>query len=135
MLAIMADHDIEGQMQLVLRLLTSTEWHTLWTELAVRIESFASLGLPANTSDAALWQLCQMQQIILITGNRNEDGPESLEAVLQASNTPASLPVFTISEPQRLLSSRAYTHRVVERLMEYLVDVENLRGTGRLYLP
>ena len=135
MLAIMADHDIEGQMQLVIRLLTSTEWHTLWTELAVRIESFASLGLPANTSDAALWQLCQMQQIILITGNRNEDGPESLEAVLQASNTPASLPVFTISEPQRLLSSRAYTHRVVERLMEYLVDVENLRGTGRLYLP
>ena len=101
----------------------------------MRIESFASLGLPANTSDAALWQLCQMQQIILITGNRNEDGPESLEAVLQASNTPASLPVFTISEPQRLLSSRAYTHRVVERLMEYLVDVENLRGTGRLYLP
>jgi hypothetical protein len=24
---------------------------------------------------------------------------------------------------------------VVERLVEYLIDVENLRGTGRLYLP
>jgi hypothetical protein len=34
-----------------------------------------------------------------------------------------------------MLSSRAYTHRVVERLMEYLIDVDNLRGTGRLYLP
>jgi hypothetical protein len=67
--------------------------------------------------------------------DRNEDGPESLEAVLQASHTPASLPVLTISEPQRLLSSRVYTHRVVERLVEYLIDVENLRGTGRLYLP
>jgi len=135
MLAIMADHDIEGQVQLVLHLLTSPEWHTLWTELVVRVESFASLGLPAHTSDAALWRLCQTQQIILITGNRNEDGPESLEAVLQASNTPASLPVLTISEPQRLLSSGVYTHRVVERLVEYLIDVENLRGTGRLYLP
>lgn len=67
MLAIMADHDIEGQVQLVLHLLTSPEWHTLWTELAVRVESFASLGLPAHTSDAALWRLCQTQQIILIT--------------------------------------------------------------------
>lgn len=135
MLAIMADHDIEGQVQLVLHLLMSPEWHALWTELAVRVESFASAGLSINTPDAALWQFCQRQQIILITGNRNEDGSESLEAVLQGFNTPASLPVFTISEPQRMLSSRAYTHRVVERLMEYLIDVDNLRGTGRLYLP
>ena len=29
--AIMADHDIERQMQVLLRLLTSAEWHTLWT--------------------------------------------------------------------------------------------------------
>jgi len=131
----MADHDIEGQVQLVLHLLMSPEWHALWTELAVRVESFASAGLSINTPDATLWQFCQRQQIILITGNRNEDGPESLEAVLQGSNTPASLPVFTISEPQRMLSSRAYTHRVVERLMEYLIDVDNLRGARRLYLP
>ena len=135
MFAIMADHDIEGQVQLVLHLLMSSEWHAIWTELAVRVESFASIGLPVNTPDAALWQFCQTQQIILITGNRNEDGPESLEAVLQTSNTAASMPVFTISEPQRLLSSGVYAHRVVERLIEYLIDVENLRGTGRLYLP
>jgi len=42
---------------------------------------------------------------------------------------------LTISEPQRLLSSRAYAYQVVERLVEYLIDVENLHGTGRLYLP
>ena len=122
-------------MQVLLRLLASAEWHALWTELAVRIESFASLGVPPNMPDADLWRLCQTQQIILITGNRNEEGPASLEATLQASNTPTSLPVLTLSEPQRVLSSRAYANRVVERLVEYLIDVENLRGTGRLYLP
>jgi hypothetical protein len=73
--------------QLVLHICMSPEWHAIWTELAVRVESFASLGLPVNTPDAALWQFCQTQQIILITGNRNEDAPESLEAVLQTSNT------------------------------------------------
>jgi hypothetical protein len=134
MTAIMADHDIEGQMQVLLRLLTSAEWHALWTELAVRVESFASLGVPINIPDATLWQLCQTQQIILITGNRNEEGPASLEVTIQQANTLMSLPVLTISEPQRLLSSRAYARRVAERLMEYLIDVENLRGTGRLYL-
>lgn len=43
--AMMADHDIEGQMQVLLRLLTSAEWGVLWTELAVRVESFASVGI------------------------------------------------------------------------------------------
>jgi len=42
--------------------------------------------------------------------------------------------VLIISEPQRILSSRTYARQVVERLVEYLIDVENLRGTGRLYL-
>jgi len=102
---------------------------------AVRVESFASLGVPPHTPDADLWHLCQTRQIVLITGNRNEEGPASLEATLQASTTPTSLPVLTLSEPQRVLSSRAYANRVVERLVEYLIDVENLRGTGRLYLP
>lgn len=135
MWAIMADHDVEGQMQILLRLLTSPAWQPLWAELAVRVESFATLGLPTQTTDAVLWQSCQARNILLITGNRNEEGPESLEATLRAANTPTSLPVFTLSEPQRLLSSHGYAQRVVERLLEYLIDVENLRGTGRLYLP
>jgi hypothetical protein len=50
--AIMADHDIEGQMQVLLRLLTSAEWHAFWTELAVRVESFASLGCPSTGAEA-----------------------------------------------------------------------------------
>jgi hypothetical protein len=54
MLAIMADHDIEGQVQLVLHLLTSPEWHTLWTELAVRVESFASLGYPLKAGQQSV---------------------------------------------------------------------------------
>lgn len=133
--AIMADHDIEGQMQVLLRLLTSLEWHELWTGLAIRVKSFASLGVPAHIPDVELWQLCQTQEVVLITGNRNQEGPESLEATIQIANTPESLPVLTIGEPQRILSSRAYAQRVAERLVEYLIDVENLRGTGRLYLP
>jgi len=62
--AIMADHDTEGQVQILLHLLTSAEWHALWHELAIRVESFTSLGIPADISDAELWQVCQTRQAV-----------------------------------------------------------------------
>jgi hypothetical protein len=133
--AIMADHDVEGQVQVLLRLLTAAEWHEVWQELAVRVESFAHLGIPPDSSDAELWRICQAQQILLITGNRNSTGPEALETVMARDNTPTSLPVLTIADPRRVLSSRAYAERVASRLLEYLLDLENYRGTRRLYLP
>jgi len=131
----MADHDIEGQMQMLLHLLLSREWREVWEELAMPVESFATLGLSPNISDAALWQFCQAQQIVLLTGNRNHEGPESLEAIIRNATTPESLPVLTVSDSQRILHSSAYAHQVVERLIGYLLDIENLRGTQRLYLP
>jgi hypothetical protein len=103
--------------------------------LAICVESFASLGLPENTSDAALWQICQTQQIVLITGNRNKTGPEALEAVIEQANIPTSLPVLTVGAPPRVLSSRAYAESMAVRLLEILLDMEQYRGTGRLYLP
>ena len=133
--AIMADHDVEGQMQVLLRLLTSSEWEALWTDLSVHVESFASLGIPTNTPDVALWRLCQTQEILLITGNRNKAGPEALEAVIERENMSTNLPVLTIAAPPRVFSSRAYAERVVTRLLEMLLDLEQYRGTGRLYLP
>lgn len=135
MLVIMADHDSEGHLQVLLRLLASPEWHELWQELAVRIASFSSLAIPYHTSDPALWRLCQRQEIVLITGNRNQEGPEALETVIAQENTPNSLPVLTIGDPGQVLSSRAYADRVVTRLLEILLDLEQYRGTGRLYLP
>jgi hypothetical protein len=133
--AIMADHDSEGHVQVLLRVLTSAAWVDVWHELTIGVESFASLGLPTNTPDAVLWQICQGQQIILITGNRNKAGPDALEAVIEREHTPTSLPVLTIGVPPRVLSSQAYAERVVIRLLELLLDLEQYRGTGRLYLP
>ena len=133
--AIMADHDVEGQVQVLLRLLTSAEWCDIWQELAVRLESFAHLGIPVDSSDVELWRLCHAEQILLITGNRNSTGLESIETVIARNNTPTSLPVLTIGDPRRVFSSRTYAEQIVTRLLEYLLDLENFRGTGRLYLP
>ena len=72
---------------------------------------------------------------MLITNNRNEDSPESLEATIRQHNTPESLPVFTIGNLDNFRLSRAYAERVLKRLYEYLLEIDSLRGTGRLFLP
>ena len=46
-----------------------------------------------------------------------------------------SLPVITVSDPQRLQRDGAYRERSADALMELLFDVERIRGTGRQYIP
>ena len=56
-----------------------------------------------------------------------------VEATLREFNKPDSLPVFTIADVPRLRSSRAYAERVVERMLDFLMRTDDLRGTGRLF--
>lgn len=99
------------------------------------VYSFTDLRLTPETPDNVLWRRCQQEAVVLITANRNQDGDDSLEAVIRAESRSDSLPVFTVSDAERLLLDRGYAHRVAERLLGYLLDIDAVRGTGRLYLP
>lgn len=135
MAGIMADHNIEGQFEALLRIWTADAWRGLWDSLAVEIGSFDQLGLPYDTSDRRLWQVCQQHDIVLITANRNDDGPDSLEATIHNLNHSLSLPVFTIANPELVLTSPDYAERVAMQVLEYLLTLDGLRGTGRLWVP
>ena len=54
---------------------------------------------------------------------------------LRCGNTPHSLPVFTIANPRGVLSGHEYAERVIDRLFRYLLELDSIRGTGRLFLP
>src|SRR5262249_11544534 len=103
MASIMADHNVEGHFVVLLRLWTSDVWRTVWESLELEVESFERLGLPYNTSDRDLWELCQQREIGLLTANRNDEGPDSLEATIRTLNAPSSLPVLTIADPELVL--------------------------------
>jgi hypothetical protein len=135
MKGILADADILGAFQLLQWKFQGEIWREVWESLNLAVESFDSLGLPPDTPDAEIWRLCQSLQLVLITGNRNAEGPESLEVTISNENTPTSLPVFTISRPTHMLYSDEYAGRVVESLLDQLMRIDQLRGTGRLYLP
>lgn len=72
---------------------------------------------------------------MLLTSNRNQTGPDSLEETLRQRTTPESLPVLTISDPERFRRDRTYIERVIESLLDILLDIDAYRSTGRLYLP
>jgi hypothetical protein len=119
----------------MLALLESDAYRELWRKAEVSVLAFEGLGLPETAPDADVWRACQERQIILITGNRNADSPDSLENTIRAHNDARCLPVITITNPRRLMQSKAYAQRAAERLLDYLLFLENFRGTGRLYIP
>jgi hypothetical protein len=135
MRAILADNTIQRHLRALLTILQSPAWVGLWQLLGLPLRTFRDLGLAPDVGDSVLWRRCQIEQIVLITANRNASGPGSLEATLRLHNRPDRLPVFTLADADRVLHSRDYAERVVERLLDYLIDIDNYRGPGRLYLP
>jgi hypothetical protein len=135
MLRIMGDHDIEGQFNHIIRFFKSPTWKEVWESIGLTDIKFTDLGLSENSPDVLVWQTCQEQQVILVTGNRNYESPDSLEATIRQYNRVDSLPVFTIGDPTEFSLDRSYAERATERLLEYLSELDRYRGAGRLYIP
>ncbi|MCL4205618.1 MAG: hypothetical protein KJ000_24315 [Pirellulaceae bacterium] len=135
MIRILCDQDILGLARAVLARCRQADWKPVWDELDIEIFSFADLLLDVDATDAEIWIACQTHQVVLLTGNRNADGPDSLEATIRERNVADSLPVFTFANLRRLRQDWAYQELVAERLLEKLIDLDALRGTGRIYLP
>lgn len=135
MIALLADVNIEGHVACLGAHMQADYWRDVWDHLEIRSLRFGDVGLSPDATDAQVWRTCQSQQLLLLTHNRNEDGPDSLAATIRTFNTVTSLPVFTVSIADRILQSKDYAERVVETLYDYLLRIDSLRGSGRLFLP
>jgi hypothetical protein len=132
---ILANANCAGHLALLVRLFHESWRRDVWEVLHSTPVSFADLGLQAEASDREVWEACQRAHVILLTANRNDEGPESLEATIQQHNTTESLPVFTLANDQRVLRDRPHAEAVADWLLEFLFDIDNYRRTGRLYVP
>jgi hypothetical protein len=135
MRGILADINVGKQRRAIVAIWHSDTWREIWNSLGLSVVSFPALGLSFDASDAVVWRTCQRERLVLITGNRNKRGLDSLEAVIQSENQPDSLPVITIANTDRVLEDRLYAEKVAERLLEKLIAIDDFRGSGRLYVP
>jgi hypothetical protein len=132
---LLSDHDVQGHVSRLMDICQLPPWVDLWPELECAICTFEEFALPVDATDAAIWQVCQDHNILLITGNRNAASPASLEMTIRQRHASNCLPVLTLADPDRILHDRHYVESIVERLFDILIDPDALRGTGRLYLP
>ena len=134
-IALLADANIEGHVARLVSLMQTDDWRLFWDHLQIHAFRFADVGPLPHATDAIVWQTCQQQRLYLLTNNRNDDGPDSLETTIRTQNTAASVPVFTLADADRVLRNSDYACRVVESLFDHLLRIDSLHGTGRLFLP
>jgi hypothetical protein len=132
---LVADTNIQGQVHYLTQRMQVEAWVDFWQALGLVLHRFEDVGLSGFSTDLEVWNVCQAEQLILITDNRNLDSENSLEATIRRNNTPESLPVFTIADMNEFRTNSSYVDRVVEALYDYLLRIDDVRGTGRLYLP
>lgn len=131
MITILVDHNIEGQPTLLLRALESQGWVDLGL---LQVATFRDLSLPIDSSDREIWRFVQEHGMLLLTGNRNMIGEDSLQQTLRDENRPESIPVITIANVNRV-RERNCREECATRLAEICSDVESYLGTGRLFIP
>lgn len=131
MTTILVDHDIEGHALLLWARISTEGWSDL---LSLRLILFDDVDLPADSNDREVWRFAQKNQWVLLTGNRRMKEADSLEKTIREENTPASLPVVTIGNVNRMLD-RGYLERCKLRLLEVMLYLDNYAGAGRLFIP
>jgi len=128
---VLLDHHMKKQGILLWATMGSEGWLKL---LDIPMLTFDDVGLAVDSNDRDVWRFVQKRHLILLTGNRNKDGADSLEQTIRDENTPDSLPVVTIGIAERL-EERAYREQCAERLVEIILNIENYLGVGRIYIP
>ena len=130
-ITILVDHDMEGQAFLLWGTLSAMGWPEL---LPMRLARFVDVGLPYDSTDREVWRFVQANQMLLLTNNRNMEGLESLEQTIRDEGHSTALPVITIGRAERI-RERLYREQYVARLLEIIVDLDDYRGVGRIFIP
>jgi Domain of unknown function (DUF5615) len=127
----LVDYNLTGYALVFLGILTKLGWLEL---VSIQFATFGEVGLSMESSDRIVWRYAQENQMMILTANRNMKGEDSLEQVMREENTADSFPVLTIGSLDRL-DEADYRERCVERLIEIVLDVDNYKGVGRLFIP
>ncbi len=127
----LVDYNLDGYALIFLGMLTKLGWLEF---TAIEFVTFKEVGLSMDSSDRVVWRYAQGHQMMILTANRNMKGEDSLEQVMREENTETSFPVVTIGNLDRF-SESDYRERCVERLIEVVIDIEQYKGVGRLFIP
>ncbi len=131
----MADENVDGHLARLARLMAVADLIVYFPDL-VYVSSLA-LGLLPGTPDRIVWKFCQREQWVLLTANRNHDGPDSLNATILDSWHPGLLPVLTLMDATRFRRGGPYAAFVAGDAADVLygLTLGEYRDQSRIHLP
>jgi hypothetical protein len=136
---VLVDHNLKGYVTLIRGTLATDGWLDL---LPIAFVGLEEAGLAVDENDRVIWRFAQVQQMVILTANRNAKGADSLEQTIQEEGSDTSLPVLTIGKLDDLRS--VFDHRLIEReyreqccarLADVALYLNDYRGIGRLFIP
>jgi hypothetical protein len=131
MIRLLSDHDVLQQAHLIWGVFSVDEWRYFGVDGFV---SFIDVGLDSTASDRQIWMKCQSGNLLLLTANRNAEEADALTNVIAELNHVGCLPVLTIGRPQQIIEY-SYREDCAYRIADIAVDLEQVRGSGRLFIP
>lgn len=138
MRGLLADVNVQGHLPYMRRLLEILGLWAVLAELELDFATFPGLGLPRDLDDRSLWGRRQDDGWVLLTENRNHDGPDSLHATLADSWRDGRLPVLTLANKGRFEHDPGYAARVATDVAEILFGIaheDRFRDQARIYVP
>lgn len=133
MQVILSDHNCEGQAEAIFDALRHRGFFPL---LPMALMQFRDVGLDFSANDREVWQFCQENGYLLLTGNRTaSDGVKSLEYAVGQYLKDDSLPVITIGKLGAVRADPVYCWHCAENLVEIVLNLDAVRGVPRLYIP
>jgi hypothetical protein len=133
----LADVNVQGHLPFLRRILHRLDLEDLLGEIGLAFRTFPELGLLGDLDDRSLWDFCQRDGWVLFTENRNDDGPDSLQATLADSWRTGHLPVLTLASKGRFEREPAYAERVAASVADLLFGIAegHFRDQPRIYVP
>jgi len=123
MRGLLADVNVGGHLPSLRRLLNELGLLAILNELSVEFATFPEVQVLPNIDDRSLWARCQELGWVLLTENRNDDGPDSLERTLADSWRVGDLPVITLGNKTRFERDRHYALRAAADVAELLFGI------------
>jgi hypothetical protein len=134
---LLADVNVQGHLSHLTNLLTALGLLEILQSRGIRFATFPELSLDRRLDDRSLWAFCPSNGWVLWTENRNDDGPDSLAAVIRDGWQVGALPVLTLTNKGRFEHDRGFANLVASDLADILfglVDGEN-RDQPRIVVP
>jgi hypothetical protein len=132
MIGLLIDHNIERHGRLIWAQFAEADW------LAMHVSSLAFIAqtnLTVDATDREIWNYCQRQGLLLLTANRNQQGEDSLQTVLEQFASASTLPVLTIASTYRVLGDSTYRELCAYRIADIALELPRYLGTARLFIP